>query len=141
MSFTIDTSTDFGARVATHLADDQVVWLTTVRANGLPEPSPVWFLWDGEAIWVFSQDNALKVRNIIDRPNVSLNFNSTEHGDDVVIITGSAEVQRDAPQVHHVPAYVTKYAGGFESLNMSPADFGASYSVPIRITPTKLRGH
>ena len=46
----IDTTTDFGAHVAKHLADDQVVWLTTVRANGIPEPSPVWFLWDGEAI-------------------------------------------------------------------------------------------
>ena len=26
----IDTSTDFGARVARHLEDDQVVWLATV---------------------------------------------------------------------------------------------------------------
>lgn len=141
MAFTLDTSTDFGARVARHLADEQVLWLTTVRANGLPEPSPVWFLWDGEAVWVYSQDNVPKVRNIADRPQVSLNFNSTEHGGDVVIITGTAEIKRDGPQAEHVPAYVTKYAGGFDSLKMSPADFSTDYSVPIRITPTNLRGH
>ncbi len=141
MAFTLDTSTDFGARVAKHLADDQVVWLTTVRANGTPEPSPVWFHWDGEAIWIYSQDNVLKVRNIADRPHVSLNFNATEHGGDVVVITGTAEIVRDAPRVEHVPAYVAKYSGGFESINMSPATFSDEYSVPIRVVPSNLRGH
>lgn len=141
MAFTLDTSTPFGARVAGHLADDQVVWLTTVRADGRPEPSPVWFLWDGEAAWIYSQDNVAKIRNIADRPSVSLNFNSTEHGGDVVIISGVASIDRDAPRAEHVPDYVAKYAGGFESLSMTPAAFSDAYSVPIRITPTALRGH
>ena len=140
MPFAIDPSTDFGSRVAKHLAGDQVVWLTTVRASGLPEPSPVWFLWDGEAIWLYSQDNVLKVRNITDRPKVSLNFNATEHGGDVVIITGTAEIKRDGPRAEHLPDYVSKYSGGFESINMSPAKFSDEYSTPIRITPTNLRG-
>ena len=140
MSFNIDTSTDFGSRVAKHLADDQVVWLTTVRANGTPEPSPVWFLWDGEAIWIYSQDNVLKVRNIADRPRVSLNFNATENGGDVVIITGTAEIKRDGPRAEHVPDYVSKYTGGFDSLNTSAAKFSDEYSVPIRVTPENLRG-
>jgi PPOX class probable F420-dependent enzyme len=140
MPFTIDPSTDFGARVAKHLAGDQVVWLTTVRANGTPEPSPVWFHWDGEAIWIYSRDNSVKVRNISDHPAVSLNFNATEHGGDVVVITGTAEILRDGPRAEHVPGYVTKYTGGFESINRSPAKFSDDYSVPIRITPTNLRG-
>lgn len=141
MPFAIDTSTDFGARVARHLADDQVVWLTTVRADGTPEPSPVWFHWDGEAVWIYSQDNTVKVRNISARPNVSLNFNATEHGDDVVVITGTAEIKRDGPRAEHLSDYVTKYSGGFESIHMSPAQFSDDYSVPIRIIPSNLRGH
>ena len=44
----IDESTDFGQRVARHLTDDPVVWLTTVTPGGQPVPNPVWFWWDGE---------------------------------------------------------------------------------------------
>ncbi len=46
----IDTSTEFGQRVAGHLANDQVIWLTTVNPDLTPQPSPVWFLWDGETL-------------------------------------------------------------------------------------------
>lgn len=141
MPFTIDPTTDFGARVTTHLADDQVVWLTTVREDGRPEPSPVWFLWDGETVIIYSQANTPKLRNIAANPNVSLNFNSTSHGGDVVIISGAAEIATDAPPAHAIPAYVAKYAGGFESLKMTPEAFADGYPVAIRVTPTKLRGH
>ncbi len=141
MPFTLDPTTDFGARVAAHLADDQVVWLTTVRADGRPEPSPVWFLWDGESVLIYSQDNTLKVRNIAARPHVSLNFNATFHGGDVVVISGHAEIAPDAPRCHDVPAYVTKYADGIESLKVTPQGFGDDYRVAIRVTPTHLRGH
>ena len=43
----IDESTEFGARVARHLREETVVWLTTVTASGAPLPRPVGFLWDG----------------------------------------------------------------------------------------------
>ncbi len=141
MPFTLDPTTEFGARVAAHLADDQVVWLTTVRADGRPEPSPVWFLWDAGAVLIYSQENTLKLRNIAARPNVSLNFNATEHGGDVVVITGHAEILPDAPRAFDVPAYITKYTGGIESISMTPQSFGDGYPVTIRVTPTNLRGH
>ena len=43
----IDEGTEFGARVARHLREDVVVWLTTVTPSGAPLPAPVWFIWDG----------------------------------------------------------------------------------------------
>ena len=141
MPFTLDSTTDFGTRVTAHLADDQVVWLTTVRADGRPEPSPVWFLWDGETVLIYSQENTPKLRNIAANPHVSLNFNATFHGGDVVIISGAAEVISDAPRAQDVPAYLTKYAGGIDSLKMTPQSFGDGYPVAIRVTPTHLRGH
>jgi PPOX class probable F420-dependent enzyme len=137
----IDTSTDFGARVARHLADDQVVWLTTAGPDGTPQPSPVWFLWDGDTALVRSQPSTPKVRNIEQRPRVSLHFNCTPNGGDVVILTGDAWVEAsDAPATLD-PAYVDKYASGIQSINMTPDDFAREYSVPIRIRPTSLRGH
>ena len=43
--FNLDTSTDFGARVARRLAEERIIWLTTVREDGQPEPS------QGNRIW------------------------------------------------------------------------------------------
>ena len=55
----IDESTEFGARVARHLRDDVVVWLTTVSPRGAPLPMPVWFVWDGaDSVVMYSQPGA-----------------------------------------------------------------------------------
>ena len=137
----IDTSTEFGSRVARHLADDLVVWLTTVGGNGTPQPSPVWFLWDGETALIFSQPNTPNLRNIAHAPRVSLNFNSTPSGGDVVIIAGDAAIASDSPRADGIPAYIEKYAAGLAEIGMSPAEFAQAYSVPIRVRPTSLRGH
>ena len=137
----IDTSTDFGARAARHLQDDQVVWLTTVGPDGTPQPSPVWFHWDGDTALIRSQPSTPKLRNIAQRPRVSLHFNCTPNGGDVVILTGDAWVETGAASDILDPAYVDKYAGGIQSIGMTPGTFAQEYSVPIRIKPTSLRGH
>ena len=43
-----DAGTPFGDRVRERLVDEQVIWLTTVGADGTPQPNPVWFLWTPE---------------------------------------------------------------------------------------------
>ena len=136
----IDTSTDFGHRVARRIADEQVVWLTTADSSGTPQPVPVWFIWDGQTALIYSQPNQAKIRNIERSGQVSLNFNSDFHGGDVVVLTGTAEIEPSAPAADQNPAYIQKYADGIASINMTPESFAASYSVPIRVTPAKLRG-
>jgi len=138
--FKLDTSTDFGAQVARRLAEDEVVWLTTVRENGQPEPSPVWFLWDGEEFLIYSQPNTIKLANIAARPRVSLSFNTTATGGDVVVFAGEARIASDDPVAAEVPAYLEKYRAGITSIGMTPEGFAGSYSVAIRVTPAKVRG-
>lgn len=136
----IDTSTDFGQRVAQRLASEQVAWLTTVDGAGVPQPAPIWFLWDGETALIYSQPKQAKIRNVERSGQASLNFNSDFHGGDVVVLTGKAEIDASAPPADQNPAYVEKYADGFASINMSPEAFAATYSVALRVTPTKVRG-
>lgn len=55
----IDQGTEFGARVARRLREQQVVWLTTVTPAGSPLPRPVGFVWDGgDVVSVYSQPGA-----------------------------------------------------------------------------------
>jgi len=137
---TIDFDSDFGKRALGRLEREQIVWLTTVSQNGTPQPSPVWFLWDDGEVIVFSQPETPKVRAIKRNGRVSLNFNATEHGGDVVILQGTATVVAGGPAPTAFPAYVAKYAGGLQSLNMTPEAFGDEYSQLIRVVPDRLRG-
>jgi PPOX class probable F420-dependent enzyme len=137
----IDTSTTFGARVAQRLQQEIVIWLTTVRPNGLPEPSPVWFLWDGETALIYSRPNNQKLRNIAANSQVALNFDGNGQGGDIIVLTGQAELAPEAPPANQVPAYVAKYAAPIQRIGMTPDSFAAAYSVALRVRPTKLRGH
>jgi PPOX class probable F420-dependent enzyme len=136
----IDESTEFGARVARHLREEIVVWMTTVTPSGAPLPMPVWFIWDGaESVLMYSQDGA-RVRNIEANPRMTLNFGGDGRGGDIVVLSGTATVDRDAPPAHEVPEYLSKYDAHIARLGMSPESFAASYHVPVRIRLTRLRG-
>lgn len=137
----IDTSTEFGQRARRRLETEIVIWLITQGKNGTPQPSPVWFLPDGDdEIVIYSQPDKPKLRNISARPAVALNFNATDSGDDVVVFHGEARVDHDAPACSDVPSYVQKYAEGITGLGMTPESFAAEYSVPVRVKLARLRG-
>jgi PPOX class probable F420-dependent enzyme len=106
-----------------------------------PQPSPVWFLWDGETVLIYSQPGTPKLRNIEANPSVSLNFNTDPYGVDVVVLTGDASIAPDEPPANAVPAYAAKYAEGMALIGMSAEDFATAYSVPIRVRPSDVRGH
>jgi PPOX class probable F420-dependent enzyme len=136
----IDESTEFGARVARHLDEDHVVWLTTVTPSGAPLPSPVWFWWDGEAtVRVFSLPDTGRVRAIRNNPKVALNFAGNGQGGDIVVLSGEATVGEDSAATH--PEYAQKYASGFERLGLTAESFAAKYSTPLVIKLTRVRGH
>ncbi len=135
----IDESTEFGARVAAHLGDDVVVWMTTVTPSGSPLPSVVWFHWDGgDDVVMFSQPGA-RQRNIEADPRVSLNFAGDGRGGDIVVLSGRASFE--APPAERLEAYREKYADDMTRIGLTPEQFAQRYSVQIRIELTRLRGH
>ena len=133
-------STPYGARVARRLHDEEVIWLTTVGQDGTPQPNPVWFLWDGETILIYTMPDSYKVRNLRRSPRVSLHFDSGEGGEDVCVFTGTAVQDEKSPLAHQNPAYLEKYREGIQNIEMTPESMGTAYNVAIRIKPEKLRG-
>jgi PPOX class probable F420-dependent enzyme len=136
----IDERSEFGARAARRLREEAVVWLTTVTPAGAPLPRPVGFLWDGgEIVSMYSQPGA-RVRNIAANPKVTLNFDGDGRGGDIVVLSGTAQVDTDAPAADANPAWLDKYAGQIEQTGITPASYAARFSVPVRIRLTRLDG-
>lgn len=138
--FAIDTSTEFGARALDRLQKEHIAWFSTVDGKGTPQPVPVWFLWEGDSVLIYSQPDTGKLRNLARGDRASLHLNPDAAGNDVVVLTGAAAVDDGAPAATFNPAYITKYHVGIVEIGMTDESFAASYSVPIRFVPEKLRG-
>jgi PPOX class probable F420-dependent enzyme len=136
----IDESTEFGARVARHLREETVVWLTTVTPSGAPLPRPVGFLWDGgKNVSVYSQPGA-RIRNIGRDPKVTLNFRGDANGGDIVVLSGTAEVDESGPSAAEDAAWVAKYATEWERFGMTAESLGQRFNVPVRIRISAVHG-
>ena len=135
----IDAATEDGARANARLREDLVAWLVTVSRDGTPVPTPVWFLWDGTSVLIYSERDKLKLRHIAANPRVALALRTDEHGDNVVVVTGDAAIDPSAPSCDQVPGYVEKYAASIARLDADVPSFAGEYSVPIIIRPTRLR--
>jgi PPOX class probable F420-dependent enzyme len=136
----IDESTEFGARVARHLREETVVWLTTVTPSGAPLPRPVGFLWDGgEIVAVYSQPGA-RVRNIVRNPKVTLNFRGDAAGGDIVVLSGTAEVHESGRSAAEDTAWVAKYATEWERAGMTAESVAQRFSVQVRIRISAVHG-
>lgn len=134
-----DPATEFGARVATRLERDEIIWLTTVGSTGTPHPNPVWFYWAAGTFLLFSQPDRPKLRNIAHNPRVALHFDGDGSGGDIVVFGGTARFET-ATHPEEVAAYLAKYRDGLAALSMTAEEFRADYSVPIRVVPDRLRG-
>jgi len=134
----IDLTTKLGAQAAKRLQEDYIIWLTTVSQDGTPQPNPVWFYWDGMALLIYSQPAAHKVRNIARNPRVSVNFQTNAEGGDFVVLTGNASIDKKPPP--HNSRYIEKYREHIPKIGLTPESLAASYSVLIRVSPSKLRG-
>jgi len=136
----IDTTTELGRRVSGQLESDEIVWLTTVGADGTPQPSPVWFLWTEGEFLILSQPDKPKLRNIARNPRVALNFNGDRLGEEVATFTGTARLDDVAPTSTEMAAFTAKYIDSTVRIGYTSEQFHAAYSVPLRVTPEKLRG-
>lgn len=137
----IDLTTNFGKHASRRLLKEEIIWLTTTDRRGSPQPRPVWFLWDGETILIFSQPGAHKVSHIRRNKRVALNLDSADSGEDIVVIVGDATIPTSPVPEDVMNKYLEKYSEGLERINFTMEQFKRDYNLAIRITPIVLRGY
>src|SRR3954451_13924940 len=137
-----DPSTEFGARVERRLHEETLAWLTLVDPSGPPQPAPIWFLWDGRTALIYSDRKARRLAHLRANPRVSLSFNSNAHGGDIVVLTGEIAEDPGAPQPQDNPPYLAKYGSRIPAASwLTPQVFAETFGIPLRFTPTRVRGH
>lgn len=134
----IDPGREKGAHARDRLARDRVAWMTTVAANGTPQTSPVWFLWDETSFLVYSLDSA-RVRNIVGNPRVALNLDGDGLGGDIVIVEGTARIDHEVESAAENADYLAKYRPVMDAYGWTPEWFAEHYPVAIQINPTRYR--
>jgi PPOX class probable F420-dependent enzyme len=118
-----------------------VIWLTTVDAQGQPQSSPVWFLWQDGLFVVYSLADSPRVRNLRTNPRVALNLDGDGEGGEIVTIEGTAVLDAAGPRSTDVPAYQAKYLGRITDSGWTAESFARDYPQRIVITPTRLRAY
>jgi PPOX class probable F420-dependent enzyme len=121
------------------LGTELIAWLTTAGSDGQPQSTPVWFLWDGHTLLVYSRPKSRKLRNIAANAHVSLHLEGDRTGGENVIFEGEASLPTNAPPADRVPEYMEKYRGQIDEYGWTPASFAADYSVALRIEPKRVR--
>jgi len=134
----LDPSDGRSAHFIQRLAVERAAWLTTVAAEGTPQTSPIWFLWNGGELLIYSRRSP-RVDNIRNHPRVAFNLDGNRMGGDIFVVEGSATIDEDAPPAAANPEYLAKYKPVMDEHGWTPEWFTENYPVAIRIEPTRFR--
>jgi nitroimidazol reductase NimA-like FMN-containing flavoprotein (pyridoxamine 5'-phosphate oxidase superfamily) len=95
------------SNVDTRLRSLREIWVATSSPKGRPDATPVWFWWDGAAVYFTCAAVANKARNIEHQPEIVL---LNGDGTDPIIIKGRAERVTDPGELERIDeGYAQKY--------------------------------
>lgn len=121
------------------LTVQRVCRVATVGADGSPHVAPLWFVWDGERLWLNSVVRSRRWADLMRDPRVAVTVDAGEAYGELrgVEIRGVAEVVGEVPRPatggpagEHERLFADKYAGG-----VFVADGAHAW---LRIVPSKI---
>lgn len=110
--------------------------LATIREDGTPQVTPVWFDYDGEFLYVDSAEGRLKDRNIRRDPRVTLEVQDPANPYRYIEIRGVVEVVTKDGAVEMIDKLTMKYLGQPKYPFARPGEVRVLY----KIRPLKAHG-
>lgn len=113
--------------VTARLATEAHAWICTLRQDGSPHVTPVWFVFQDHTWWVGSDARSVKTRNLRRDPRVSLTL---EGGAAPVVAEGRATVHDGDFPAPIVAAFAGKYDGWDVTIPYGPGG-RVMFEVPV----------
>jgi PPOX class probable F420-dependent enzyme len=122
------------------LASPRTAKAATVRSDGRPHVTPVWFDVDGEQILFTTWHASTKGRNLLRDPRISLCVEDDRPPFAYVMLEGTVVLSEDVAEVR---AWATRIAARYMG-RMRARTFGERNGIPgellVRVTPTRILG-
>lgn len=131
--------TQIPAKFDAIIASAEYIWFTTVNDEGMPQPTPVWFIREGDAFVIYTTPDSKKVDNMRAHPEAALGV-ATEGAGSYFVLHGEAIADHTIPPANRNAAYMAKYTDGIAGIGMTPDSFAQRFSLPIRVTASHVRG-
>lgn len=100
--------------IADFLAASRTAILTTIGPDGVPDPVPMWFVMDGDVLWMRTYAKSQKVRNVERDPRAAILIETGERYVELrgVQFTGELRLERDIDRICQVfVGLMIKYEG------------------------------
>ncbi|MEM7348821.1 MAG: TIGR03618 family F420-dependent PPOX class oxidoreductase [Chloroflexota bacterium] len=130
--------------IQTFLSDTRIGILTSLTSAGAPLAVPIWYEWDGERIWFFSEGHAAKIKRLQRDPRVSLLVARPAGEPEYwVAVDGTAKIH-DTSALDLIERLAARYwdlsQEGPASILKSWRDNADSFRL-VEIVPTKIRSY
>ncbi|WP_243420567.1 TIGR03618 family F420-dependent PPOX class oxidoreductase [Micromonospora globispora] len=119
-----------GPELLDRLDRERIVWLCTLRRDGSPHLTPVWYLFRDDGWWIATTERTVKARNVAADPRVSL---ALPDGMAPVVAEGTAVI-RYAPFPPEVVEGLRRRYDGWDITDSAGPD--GDY-VLLRVTVTR----
>ncbi len=117
-------------KIDTWLKGFRSIWLATTRPDGRPHAVPVWYIWDGQAIYFTSEKTSQKARNLAGQPGIVVHAGD---GDDVIILEGTAVIVTEPTEWTRInQAYSEKYVDPHSGAHAAIAAGDNLYRVNVK---------
>ena len=130
-----DTGSDTGrgapaeAERGIRLRHEKNVWLCTVRDDGTPHLTPIWFVYLDDTFWLCTGASAVKTRNVRTNPTVALGL---EDANRPLVVEGEATVHERPYPPDVVDAFRAKFGWDITRTDDPDGPFDALWEVPAR---------
>jgi PPOX class probable F420-dependent enzyme len=115
------------------LLDAPVAALATLRHDGFPQITEVWFLHDEGELRLSLNRSRLKTRNLLARPQCSLQLLDTTNHDRYLEIRGMARVEPDDEY-----EFATRLAAKYGGIDLRTIDRPGERRVAVTIEPVNI---
>jgi PPOX class probable F420-dependent enzyme len=115
------------------LLDAPVASLATIRADGFPHLTEVWFLHDEGELRLSLNNSRLKARNLLARPQCSLMLLDISNPDRYLEVRGLARIEPDDDYV-----FASKLAAKYGGLDLRALDRPGESRLAVTIEPVNI---